>query len=91
MDGTLFTILTFPNPSKVTVDDYISYLNTTFGAAIAPSILDVYPISMFNSTRWPAFYAISTVLIDAEYTCPTRRATWAPTLTCGTISRAAHG
>jgi carboxylesterase type B len=74
MDGTLFTILTFPNPSKVTVDDYISYLNTTFGATFAPSILDVYPISMFNSTRWPAFYAISAVLTDAEYTCPTRRA-----------------
>ncbi|CAF1542867.1 unnamed protein product [Rotaria magnacalcarata] len=74
MEGTLLAYFTFIKPEQVTINDYINYLNITFGADRVASILTVYPISMFNSTLWPAFYAIATVLTDAEYTCPTRRA-----------------
>ena len=74
MDGTLFAISSFSNPLNVTYFDYVNYLNVTFGTNLVSSILSVYPISMFNSTLAPALYAISAVISDVEYICPTRRA-----------------
>jgi carboxylesterase type B len=36
-------------------------------------IEDRYPVSAFNSTPWPAFYAISAVLGDVGFVCPAYR------------------
>lgn len=74
MEGTLFAAGSFSNPLAVTTDDYINFLNITFGASFISDISNAYPISAFSSNMSPALYAIAAVITDAEYKCPTRRA-----------------
>ena len=40
----------------------------------APIVEAYYPISAFNSTLYPAFYALSTILTDQSFKCPAYRA-----------------
>jgi hypothetical protein len=58
----------FPDPLQITSADYTAYLNYTFGS-LAANISTYYPISAFDSTAFPAFYAITTVLTDSYFKC----------------------
>lgn len=75
MEGTLFALGEFKSsggPGNVSESDFKIFLNENFGPAAA-SIQEAYPISAFNSTPFPAFYAISKVLGDSAFFCPSYR------------------
>lgn len=57
----------------VNASDYDLFLTTNFGSSLTPKIKEYYPISLFNSTPFPALYAISVVLADSTYFCPAYR------------------
>jgi hypothetical protein len=73
LEGTLFVIADGLGPTVATPADYTSFIQQNFGS-FAPTIEKYYPISLFNSTPFPAFYAISTVYTISEYLCSMRRA-----------------
>lgn len=75
LEGTLFAIGEFLSGSSIVVNssDYDLFLTSNFGSSLTPKIQEYYPLSLFNSTPFPAFYAISTVMADAAYTCPAYR------------------
>ena len=74
MDGALFTLLQFSTdgPPAATASDYSTFLSQNFGPQ-ASLVEEYYPLSAFNSTPFPPFYAISTVLSYAGYICPAYR------------------
>ncbi|KAK4944042.1 hypothetical protein LTR10_016563 [Elasticomyces elasticus] len=75
-EGTIFSLLQFLNGSSIsaTDSDYNHFLVSNFGTSLVPEILKYYPLSAFNSTPYPPFYAISTVITDASFYCPAHRA-----------------
>lgn len=73
MEGTIFTIGQFEDPTAITEADYAAFLNYTFGP-LASNVSYYYPMSAFASTGLPGFYVISTVLTDSYFKCPTYRA-----------------
>ena len=73
MEGTLFTLSQFTKPETITQADYSTFLNSTFGS-LSSNISQYYPMSAFESTGLPGFYAISTVLTDSYFKCPAYRA-----------------
>lgn len=56
----------------ITADDYTTFLQDNFGSA-APVVEKSYPMSIFNSTGYPGFFAISTVLAESTYLCSAYR------------------
>jgi hypothetical protein len=73
MEGTLFALGQFGNPSTDTRTDYMTFLENNFGEL--SSVVNKYcPVALFNSTPFPAYYAISTVITENRYFCPVRRA-----------------
>jgi hypothetical protein len=70
MEGTSFTLGQFQDPTAITEADYSAFLNYTFGS-LAVNVSYYYPMSAFESTELPGFYAISTVLTDSYFKCPT--------------------
>lgn len=73
MDGTFFTLAQYTDPKTVTEADYYRFLVANFGS-LAETINRTYAITAFDSTPFPGFYAISTVLTDMGFKCPARRA-----------------
>ena len=57
------------SPSYFTPAVYNAYLNSTFGAA-APLVAAQYPVSAFNNTAYPAFYALVQVATEIGFWCP---------------------
>ena len=51
---------------------YTKFIQSSFGSA-APSVAERYPLSAFNDTKFPAFYAMSDLLTDVEFKCPAYR------------------
>jgi carboxylesterase type B len=78
MEGTLLTIGQFTNPLAITQADYSAFLNYTFDS-LAANVSNYYPMSAFESTDLPGFYAISAVLTDSYFKCPAYRALLATT------------
>ena len=72
MDGTFSELGIYGSPTNVTSDVYNSYLQAEFGPA-ASLVAQKYPISLFNHTPYPAFFAYDTVSTDSEYKCPAYR------------------
>lgn len=71
MEGTLL-ILSRPGvtgPQDITEAVYLAYLNSTFGSA-ASTVENQYPVSAFNSTPFPAFYALVQVYTQTNFWCP---------------------
>jgi hypothetical protein len=58
----------------LTPQKYKDYLVGNFGPEIGANLTQSYPISAFNSTPHPSFYATSGVLTDYAFTCPAHRA-----------------
>ena len=73
MDGTFFTLAQYADPKNVTEADYYRFLVANFGS-LAKTVNKTYAIRAFDSTPFPGFYAISTVLTDMGFKCPARRA-----------------
>ena len=73
MEGTLYPLSQFGGPTSVTAADYATFLQNNFGQ-LASVVNQYYPVALFNSTPFPAYYAISTVITYAAYFCPARRA-----------------
>jgi carboxylesterase type B len=75
MEGTIFSLAQYSNssPGNATAADYRAFLQENFGS-VAALIEKYYPVSAFNATPYPAFYAMATVITDAGYFCPVRRA-----------------
>jgi carboxylesterase type B len=73
MEGTLFTASQFTSPASITETDYTTFLQSNFGP-LASLVALYYPLSLFATTPFPAFYAISTVITYNAYFCPTRLA-----------------
>ncbi|KZS97216.1 alpha/beta-hydrolase [Sistotremastrum niveocremeum HHB9708] len=84
-DGFLFSLLQFadlPNgPQTANATDYQLFLDESFGSD-AGLVEQFFPLSAFNSTPGPAFFAISTVLTLAAERCRVFR---------GMNATAAHG
>ena len=69
-EGTLL-ILSRPGvtgPQEITPAVYQAYLNSTYGAA-ASLVAAQYPVSKFNSTPFPAFYALVQVHTETNFWC----------------------
>ena len=58
--------------ASATAQDYKTFLTDNFGSA-ASLIEKYYPLSAFNATPFPAFFAIEKVLTDATYLCSSYR------------------
>lgn len=56
----------------ITADYYTTFLQDNFGSA-ASLVEKSYPMSMFNSTGYPGFFAISTVITESSYLCSAYR------------------
>lgn len=56
----------------MTAENYTTFLRDNFGPA-ASLVQEHYPLSAFNSSPYPAFFAIATQLGDASYKCPAYR------------------
>jgi carboxylesterase type B len=74
LEGTLFVLIAYQNPAVVTPADYTDFLEDNYGSTIASIIEQEYPVSAFNSTPYPAFYAMVTIKTKADYFCPAYRA-----------------
>lgn len=61
-----------PEFLNLTATNYTDFLQYNFGKA-APTIEKFYPLSAFNSTPLPAFYAIVYITTAVDYTCPAYR------------------
>ena len=72
MNGTFDLTNLVNDPSEVTPAFYETFLNKTFGPA-APQVAKTAPLSAFNSTPFPAFYALAQVITDQNYKCPAFR------------------
>ena len=75
MEGNIFAFFQFATtggPASATPKDYQAFLHESFGT-FAPTVEKQYPLSAFNSTPYPSFYAIAKVLGDSSYFCPTYR------------------
>ncbi|KAF5861393.1 hypothetical protein ETB97_000272 [Aspergillus alliaceus] len=74
-EGTIFASAQFaPDLGSANSTAYNAFLTQNFGPKLAPVIKKYYPLSLFSSTTFPAIAAISTVMTDAAYKCPTHRA-----------------
>lgn len=71
MEGTIFILSDYSFPP--TPSNYSSFLDSNFGVW-APKINETYSLDKFNSTPYPSFYAMSTVLTDYAFKCPNHRA-----------------
>lgn len=56
-------------PQVITPAIYAAYLSSTFGAA-ASLVANRYPVSAFNNTPFPAFYAMVQVYTESNFECP---------------------
>ncbi|KAI9724523.1 MAG: hypothetical protein M1812_000591 [Candelaria pacifica] len=72
MEGTLFVLSAYNSPQNVTAHDFYAAFQG-FGDYVV-QIKDRYTLAQYNSTGYAPFYALSQILTDAGYKCPTRRA-----------------
>ena len=72
MEGTLFTLAVWPNPASATAANYTAFLQRSFNSSAA-LVESTYPLSAFNNTPFPAFYAITTVYTQYNFLCPAYR------------------
>ncbi|KAI9744274.1 MAG: hypothetical protein M1818_002426 [Claussenomyces sp. TS43310] len=73
-EATLLIAPMLKDPTNLTAADYYEFLQKNYGAEIASLITKEYPVSAFNSTPYPAFAAIETVVTEVEFTCQAYRA-----------------
>lgn len=73
MEGALFVLGQFGFPPEITAAEYTTFLQDNFGSA-APLIAKTYPLSAFNSTPFPAFFAMEVIITDVSYKCLANRA-----------------
>jgi carboxylesterase type B len=75
-EGRLFTLAQYidvsGNPAAATAEDYQAFLASNFGPAAA-LVQTYYPLSLFNATPYPPFFAISKVITDATFKCTSYR------------------
>lgn len=71
MDATLFVVGAYSFPPSV--QNYSDFLEYNFGP-YAATINETYAVQKFNSTPFPAFYALVSVFTDYAYKCPAHRA-----------------
>jgi carboxylesterase type B len=75
-EGGLFALGAYMSPT-VSPDNYTTFLNENFGSA-APLVAKQYPLTLpaftvpgkEGSPASPAFLAVSTIITDAQFTCP---------------------
>jgi hypothetical protein len=73
MEGTLFALGQVGNPGSITPTDYTIFPGNNL-SQLASAFDKYYSVALFNSTPFPAYYAISTIITDSSYSCfcPTR-------------------
>lgn len=71
MEGTLLILSRsgVTGPQDITEAVYLAYLNSTYGSG-ASTVAEQYPVSAFNSTPFPAFYALVQVYTATSFWCP---------------------
>lgn len=73
-EGTLFILGAFGQRfANLTDTDYLEFLSSQFAPSIVPLIAKQYPISAFNMTLYPAFFALANIVTDAAYKCSSYR------------------
>jgi carboxylesterase type B len=74
MEGALFVLGTYQSPN-ISAANYSSFLNTNFGPA-APIVEQQYPLNLsaFASTGFPAYAAMTTIITEALFHCPSYQA-----------------
>jgi carboxylesterase type B len=65
-------VQTAGDPTTLKAQDYETFLQDNFGSA-ASLVMGYYPLSAFNSTPYPPFFAISTVFTDSVFKCTAYR------------------
>jgi carboxylesterase type B len=73
-EGSIFALGTYLTPI-ISPANYSAFLNTNFGPA-ASLVAKEYPLSLpaFNSTSFPEFEAINTILTQTQFHCPVYQA-----------------
>lgn len=73
-EGALFALGTYQS-AAISAANYSSFLTSNFGPA-ASIVANQYPLTLpaFNSTGFPAFAAISTIITEAQFRCPAYQA-----------------
>ena len=73
-EGALFALGTYESV-VISAANYSSFLTDNFGPA-ASIVAKQYPLTLpaFNSTPYPAFAAISTIITEAQFHCPAYQA-----------------
>jgi carboxylesterase type B len=73
-EGGLFALGTYQTP-RISAANYSIFLTDNFGPA-ASIVAKQYPLTLpaFNSTGFPAFAAISTIITEAQFRCPAYQA-----------------
>jgi carboxylesterase type B len=73
-EGGLFALGTYMSPI-ISPENYTIFLNENFGTA-ASLVAQQYPLTLpaFNKSGFPAFTAISTIITQAQFTCPAYQA-----------------
>jgi carboxylesterase type B len=73
-EGGLFALGTYMSP-VISPENYTIFLNENFGTA-ASLVAQQYPLTLpaFNKSGFPAFTAISTIITQAQFTCPAYQA-----------------
>ena len=73
-EGTLLILASAGEKALTwTNTDYLRFLSSQFAPSIVPLITKQFPISAFNATPYPAFYAVANVITDAAWKCPAYR------------------
>ncbi|KAI5459593.1 putative carboxylesterase [Mariannaea sp. PMI_226] len=76
-EGAILALLQYSDapkgPASATEADYQKFLSQNFGSNIAAMIEERYPVAAFNSTPFPAFYAMSAILGYTNYVCTAHR------------------
>lgn len=72
MESILISLGQYNSPKAVTATNYSDFLQQNFGPT--SSLVSKYgPLSAFNITPFPLFFAISTILTDISYECSAYR------------------
>ncbi|KAH8205506.1 hypothetical protein TruAng_000412 [Truncatella angustata] len=73
-EGTLFVFGEYlADTFKLNQSDYDDFLTYNFGP-LAPKVNETYSVDKFNSSQYPYFAAMSTILGQVSYKCPAYRA-----------------
>lgn len=72
MEATFSLLFDYRSTTAPQEANYTALLQSGFGS-LASTVEEKYPISAYNSTEFPIFYAMTAIITDFSYKCPAYR------------------